>query len=127
MYAQFREPLLLPPRRGRSKQADSWLGLRKTVLGGKTEPAGGCDGDGGTARGRPLWFYILDFRLGFFGFRTLPALTLVPPVGFATICFFPSSLHIKGFILSERDGQEGVSLTPMGRDLRKKALMAIYL
>jgi hypothetical protein len=46
-------------------------------------------------------------------------------VGFATICFFLGSLHIEGFILSERDGQEGVSPTPMGRDLRKKALVAI--
>jgi NhaP-type Na+/H+ or K+/H+ antiporter len=63
----------------------------------------------------PLGF----FRLGFFGFRTLPALTLVSPVGFATICFFLGSLHIEGFILPERDGQEGVLPTPMGRDLRK--------
>jgi hypothetical protein len=43
------------------------------------------------------------FRLVFFGFRALPALTLVSPVGFATICFFLGSLHIEGFILSERD------------------------
>jgi hypothetical protein len=46
-------------------------------------------------------------------------------VGFATTCFFLGSLHIEGFILSERDGQEGISTTPMGRDLWKNALMAI--
>jgi hypothetical protein len=65
------------------------------------------------------------FPQGLFVFVALPAVALVTPVGFATTCFFLGSLHIEGFILSERDGQKGISTTPMCRDLREKALVAI--
>jgi hypothetical protein len=70
-----------------------------------------------------VWFY--RYKLDPAGLFWFPAVALVSPVGFATTSFFLGSLHIEGFILSERDGQEGISTTPMGRDLRKKALAAI--